>query len=71
MRTVVKQLAMVARESFGASTLLKEDAEPGEPFNAEEEQDIEEELQVECRLCTANEATPCSYIAYRRHVVHP
>ena len=38
---------MVARESFGASVLLKDDAEPGEPFNAEEQQDIEEELQVE------------------------
>ena len=26
--------------------LLKEDAEPSEPFNAEEQEDIEEELQV-------------------------
>ena len=46
MRREVKQLIMVARESFGASMLMKEDAEPGEPFNADEEQDIEEELQV-------------------------
>ena len=26
--------------------VLREDAEPNEPFNAEEQEDIEEELQV-------------------------
>ena len=55
------QLAMVARESFGASMLLKEDAEPGEPFNAEEQQNIEEELQVEkLTLTLPSGATLCS-----------
>jgi len=37
---------MVARDSIGASLLLDEDGEPGTAFNAEEQQDIEEELQV-------------------------
>lgn len=38
---------MVARDSFGISAILVDgDADPGEDFDAEEQQDIEEELQV-------------------------
>lgn len=37
---------MGPRDSFGASMLLEENASPGELFSAEEQQDIEEELQV-------------------------
>ena len=52
---------MGPRDSFGASMLLEENAGPGEPFSAEEQQDIEEELQVgHCYLKASQAAAwPC------------
>ena len=44
---------MVVRDKIGNSLIIDEDADTGAPFSAEEQQDIEEELQVEITVSEA------------------
>ena len=44
---------MVVRDTIGNSLMIDEDADTGAPFSAEEQQDIEEELQVEFTISEA------------------
>ena len=45
---------MVVRDTIGNSLITDEDADTGAPFSAEEQQDIEEELQVESTISEAH-----------------
>ena len=44
---------MVVRDTIGHSLMIDGDADTGAPFSAEEQQDIEEELQVELTISEA------------------
>ena len=44
---------MVVRDTIGNSLIIDGDADTGAPFSAEEQQDIEEELQVQFTISEA------------------